>query len=144
MGNINIVRVEHIDTSLINSINHLLRQLTSREILFTEQTLRQIIECPASHLFVMYDDEAIVGMITLALYQAPTGCKAWVEDVVIDTESRGKGLGHRLIQHAIEYARRYAPCTLYLTSNPLRTEANALYRSENFEQRTTNVYKMDL
>lgn len=144
MSKINIVRVEHIDPSLISPINRLLRQLSSREILFTEQTLRQIIECPASHLFVMYDDETIVGMITLALYQAPTGCKAWVEDVVIDTASRGKGLGHRLIQHAIEYARRYAPCTLYLTSNPLRTEANALYRSENFEQRTTNVYKMDL
>lgn len=139
-----IENIRYFDAALIAPINNLLRQLTSREILFTEQHLRQIVESEASHLFLMYDDEAVVGMITLGTYLAPTGRKVWIEDVVVDARSRGKGLGHHLVQHAIEYARRYAPCSLLLTSNPLRTEANALYRSKMFEQRNTNVYKMDL
>ena len=83
-------------------------------------------------------------MLTLGIYSAPTSRKAWVEDVVVDKEYRGKGFGRQLVQYAIKYTQQLSPITLMLTSNPQRTEANALYRREGFEQRTTNVYKMDL
>ena len=92
----------------------------------------------------MFADAKPVGMITLGHYLAPTGRKIWIEDVVVDSSMRGRGLGKKLIDYAIEQARRLAPATLLLTSRPSRIEANALYRTSGFKQRETNVYKFDI
>jgi ribosomal protein S18 acetylase RimI-like enzyme len=144
MSDIDIREVTTFDSSLVEPIRSLLRQLTSREIAFSEESLRQIISDKASRLFLLYSDNTVAGMLTLGIYSAPTGRKAWVEDVVVDSQYRGRGLGQQLVQYAISYVRTLSPVTLMLTSNPQRTEANALYRREGFEQRCTNVYKMDL
>jgi ribosomal protein S18 acetylase RimI-like enzyme len=144
MSDIDIREVTTFDSSLVEPIRSLLQQLTSREIAFSEESLRQIISDKASRLFLLYSDNTVAGMLTLGIYSAPTGRKAWVEDVVVDSQYRGRGLGRQLVQYAISYVRTLSPVTLMLTSNPQRTEANALYRREGFEQRCTNVYKMDL
>jgi GNAT superfamily N-acetyltransferase len=138
--------IEHVaqfDSALIAPIADMLAQLTAREYPFGEQELRAIIEDSASKLFVMRDDERIMGMLTLGHYTSPTGRKVWVEDVVVSADYRGKGLGRRLINHAIAYCREnLSPCTLMLTSNPARVAANELYRTSGFEPKQTNVYKM--
>ena len=138
--------IEHVaqfDSALIAPIADMLAQLTAREYPFGEQELRAIIEDSASKLFIMRDDERIMGMLTLGHYTSPTGRKVWVEDVVVSADYRGKGLGRRLINHAIEYCREnLSPCTLMLTSNPARIAANELYRTSGFEPKQTNVYKM--
>ena len=144
MSDIDIREVTTFDSSLVEPIRSLLQQLTSREIAFSEESLRQIISDKASRLFLLYSDNTVAGMLTLGIYSAPTGRKAWVEDVVVDSQYRGRGLGRQLVQYAISCVRTLSPVTLMLTSNPQRTEANALYRREGFEQRCTNVYKMDL
>ena len=144
MENIHIERIVEMDNALISPINSLLRQLTSREIALTESSLRQIIENNACRLFIIYCGQEVAGMLSLGIYSSPTSRKAWIEDVVVDKKHRGKGFGRQLLQHAINYTRELSPITLMLTSNPARMEANALYRSEGFEQRCTNVYKMEL
>ena len=135
--------VTQFDSALIAPIADMLAQLTAREYPFGEQELRAIVEDSASQLFIMRDDERIMGMLTLGHYTSPTGRKVWVEDVVVSTEYRGEGLGRKLINHAIEYCREnLSPCTLMLTSNPARVAANELYRTSGFEPKQTNVYKM--
>ena len=140
--------IEHVtlfDSALIAPIADMLAQLTTREYPFGEQELLAIIEDSASQLFIMRDDERIIGMLTLGHYTSPTGRKVWVEDVVVSAEYRGEGLGRKLINHAIEYCREnLSPCTLMLTSNPARVAANELYRTSGFEPKQTNVYKMTL
>ena len=85
-------------------------------------------------------------MTTLALYPCPTGWKAWIEDVVVDAQYRGKGYGKLLVNHAIdvirEKAQTYGNLSLMLTSRPSRISANQLYQQLGFEKRETNVYKM--
>jgi ribosomal protein S18 acetylase RimI-like enzyme len=83
-------------------------------------------------------------MLTLGEYLAPTGRKMWIEDVVVDTAARGLSIGRAMVEHAIGYARGLGNGALMLTSRPSRVAANALYRSCDFEQRETNVYKMDI
>jgi len=82
----------------------------------------------------------VVGMATVCMMFAPSGTKAYVEDVVVDELHRGKGLGRRLIRAAKDLAAEQRAITLHLTSRPERVEANALYISEGFERRETNVY----
>lgn len=126
----------------LESINMLLPQLSQSAQPMTIEALNTIITSPDTYLLLLQQDGKIVGMCTLAVYYAPTGSKAWIEDVVIDNNMRGKKLGRLLIEHAIASARRYSPCTLMLTSRPARVAANALYQSAGFEQKTTNVYKL--
>ena len=94
----------------------------------------------------MARDEAgvVVGTLTLALFSVPTGVRAWVEDVVVDTEARGAGAGAALVRAALAAAAQAGARTVDLTSRPSREDANRLYRNLGFEQRHTNVYRYEL
>lgn len=143
MGDCTITQLISSDASIAESIRALIEQLTGRESTFSEDDLRNVLQDSASRLFVMRHKESIVGMLTLGIYTCPTSRKVWVEDVVIDNELRGKGLGEELVEYAINYVKEHlAPCSLMLTSRPSRVAANELYRKSGFEQRQTNVYKM--
>ena len=139
-----IERVTTYDERLISPVRSLLEQLTTQVIPFGETELRNLIADSSSHLFVIREQGQVVGMLTLGTYLSPTSRKAWIEDVVVDKAFRSCGYGRALIDHAIGYCESHlAPCTLMLTSNPSRKEANALYRKSGFEQKMTNVYKLN-
>ena len=144
MTNIKIERITSAYSSTAEAISLLLKQLSSQEFTFTERELAALINDSSSSLFLLFAEGKIAGMLTLGTYLSPTGRKAWIEDVVVDSAYRGKGYGKMLVEHAIEYARTLSPCTLMLTSNPARIAANELYRASGFEQKITNVYKISL
>ena len=58
-------------------------------------------------LFVAELDGQIVGSLTLATYRIPTGLKAIIEDVVVESEARGLGIGESLSAAAIEEAQAW-------------------------------------
>ena len=139
-----IEEITSADHATATAISTLLGQLTSHPCPFGEGELQRIIADPASHLFVARIEERVAAMLTLGSYLSPTGCKAWIEDVVVDEAFRGRGLGRELVEFAIQYCKTHlALCTLMLTSNPTRVAANELYRSSGFEQKITNVYKLN-
>lgn len=83
----------------------------------------------------------ILGMLTLATFTIPTGLRAWVEDVVVDGQARGRGAGQALVEAAVAHATSIGARTVDLTSRPSREAANRLYRRAGFELRETNVYR---
>ena len=157
MQTIKFFEIKEYSHSLLARLNALLAQLSSTAAPMTPAALQALIAAPDSHLYAlaaMPEGAAdagcpaaadagthIVAMCTLATYLAPTGRKAWIEDVVVDSQMRGQKLGRLLIDRVVDEARRLAPCSLMLTSRPARVAANALYKSAGFEQRETNVYK---
>ena len=82
----------------------------------------------------------IVGMLTISLYRVPTGGRSIVEDLVVDTGFRNKGIAKALLLSAIEVARGAGANGVALTSNFQRVEANQLYLSMGFQKRETNAY----
>lgn len=144
MHNIEIFEATTPLTKYLTDINSLIGQLSDTASRITANDLERLTASAASHLFLANADGKTVGMCTLAVYDAPTGRKAWIEDVAVDSCFRGLHIGRRLVERAVEEARKYAPCTLMLTSRPTRVAANALYQSSGFEKKETNVYKMKL
>ena len=128
----------------VNAVNHLLKQLSSTPHAFTRESLEDIVGSDNSHLFMAEVDGKVAGMLTLSHYQAPTGLKMWIEDVVVDEAMRGRSIGRLLVQRAIEYAGTLGEGTLMLTSRPSREAANVLYRSCGFEFKETNNYTMKI
>lgn len=136
------IEIEDLKPDYLEAINRLIAQLSTSSHPFTEAELNSLIASPQSHLYALEYDEKIIGMVTLCIYQCPTGRKAWIEDVVVDQNHRGKGYGKLMLRKAMEECQNRGNVTLMLTSRPSRIVANQLYQSLGFEKRETNVYKM--
>lgn len=143
MVHLDIFEVQEATALYVEAIDRLLAQLSSSERFFTIEELRAIVDSDSSHLFLARYNGEIVAMLTVGEYLAPTGRKMWIEDVVVDVAARGNSFGRAMVEYAMEYAQKVGGCVLMLTSRPSRIAANALYRSCGFEQRETNVYKMN-
>lgn len=140
--NYTIERITNYTPTLVQPISQMLEELTGRISDSCEEYLQKVVTDNNTELFILYCDNEVAGMVTLAHYPALSGAKAWIEDVVVLSTFRGQGLARKMVNHAIEYCRQnYTPCTLMLTSNPSRIAANELYRTSGFEPKITNVYK---
>ena len=144
MERIEIFELKVACNCYVGPINRLLAQLSSSGACIDEAQLQALVESEASHLFLAKYKGEVVAMLTLGEYLAPTGRKMWIEDVVVDESARGLSIGRAMVGHAIEYAKGLGGGALMLTSRPSRVAANNLYRSCDFKQKETNVYKMDI
>lgn len=133
-----------VDDELLAAFELLIPQLSSSNPPPPASELQEILDDPDSVLLIARDDRddgRIVGSLTLAMYRIPTGLKAWIDDVVVDSAVRGRGVGNKLNVAALEEAQRRGAKSVDLTSRPHREAANRLYQRMGFEQRTTNVYR---
>ena len=126
---------------LVQAMAVLIPQLSKSNPPPSATDLAAIIQSEASVLFIARVDGKIAGALTLATFRIPTGVRAWIEDVVVDSEARGHGVGEALNMAAIAEARSRGAITVELTSRPSREAANRLYRRIGFVQRETNIYR---
>lgn len=154
-------RVKEFSAELEEAFCRLLPQLSPRLATPAEERVRQLLAHPTTALFIARAAEAaitttgpatssgadvpvvhgrIVGVLTLVWYDAPSGRKAWIEDVVVDSAARGCGAGRALVEAAQRLAREIGADRLMLTSNPRRTAARALYRKCGFNEAETTVF----
>ena len=84
----------------------------------------------------------IVGTISLVTFDVPSGRRAAIEDLVVDSSARGQGIGRLLLERALDAARSKGAVKVQLTSRPSRVAANALYRRAGFSLRETNCYSL--
>ncbi|MGH9044848.1 MAG: GNAT family N-acetyltransferase [Acidimicrobiales bacterium] len=137
--------VPSADPGLLEALRRLVPQLSATAALPTAYELAAVVESPATTLFVAREQSGeIVGSLTLAVFRVPTGVRAWIEDVVVDSSRRGSGIGSALISAAIAQASRAGARTVELTSRPQRADANRLYQRLGFQRRETNVYRLTL
>lgn len=140
-----ITRITSATPNVVTSLNALLPQLSSSAEPLTLETLTAIVENENSYLLVATNEASqIVGTLTLATFQIPSGRRAWIEDVVVSESARGEGIGRQLVENAIDVAREIGAKSIDLTSRPAREAANALYVAVGFELRTTNVFRLNL
>ncbi|KAF1799137.1 acyl-CoA N-acyltransferase [Mucor lusitanicus] len=140
-----MVHIEQItEKTLTNDkLNQLLRVLKQLSSSVTEQSTKQAVASSQNHVLVAVDDDqgAIVGTTTLACLYCVTGTRVHIEDVVVDSDHRGKGIAQALINEAIQRAKKLQAKTIDLTSRPEREAANRLYTKLGFAKRDTNVYR---
>ena len=139
-----IAEVVDFSPEVAAAMRRLLLQLSASASPPSDADIERIVASPASRLLVARDGEAVVGMLTLALFPLPSGIRAWIEDVVVDERGRGRGIGEALNRAALDLARREGARTVDLTSRPSRTAANRLYQRIGFVPRETNVYRLEL
>lgn len=102
-----------------------------------QQLFAQFSRYPNYRLFVATEDSAVVGSYALLIMHnlAHRGMpSAIAEDVVVAPSNHGKGIGRRMMAHALTEARLAGCYKLALSSNRKRTQAHAFYESLGFDQ----------
>jgi len=141
-----IERAAGVDEELVSAFRRLVPQLSSSAPAPTADQLREMIESPCTTVLLARARAGgdIVGSLTVAVFRIPTGVRAWIEDVVVDSSARGRGVGEALSREALRLAVEKGARTVELTSRPSRAAANRLYRRLGFVERETSVYRYTL
>jgi ribosomal protein S18 acetylase RimI-like enzyme len=139
---VTVAIADEVTDELVDAWIRLTPQLSSSSPPPSREQLDEIVSSPATQLLIARgDDGTILGSLTLVLFRIPTGLRAWIEDVVVDGEARGQGVGEALNRYAIDVAAERGARSVDLTSRPTREAANRLYQRLGFEPRKTNVYR---
>jgi ribosomal protein S18 acetylase RimI-like enzyme len=142
---VTVCEADHITPDLVQAFARLVPQLSSSSPPPSAAELQEMIDAPGTIVLVARDEDgSILGSLTRVVFRIPTGVRAWIEDVVVDGEARGKGVGEALNQAALAEARRRGARNVDLTSRPSREAANRLYQRLGFQPRETNVYRFSL
>ena len=73
------------------AFDRLLPQLSSSAQPLSVEQIEELFYQECLHLVCAVDDEEkIVGMLSLVVFDIPTGRRAWIEDVVTDQAVRGE------------------------------------------------------
>jgi GNAT superfamily N-acetyltransferase len=124
------------------AVAELLRQLGRPSALGTdsERELRHAYERflsrPDAAALVAEEDGRVVGFCDLMLLPRLNfgGPQAWIPDLVVAENERGRGIGSALLSHAEELARDRGCWSVFLTSANWRTESHGFYRREGWDQ----------
>jgi ribosomal protein S18 acetylase RimI-like enzyme len=109
--------------------------------------LRAILASPSiGRLLVAEDAGVLQGMANLLYTQSTAlgGRVAILDDIILAPEARGRGLGRRLIDAAIDACRADGCRRITLHTDPDNHLAQALYERTGFARSNMLVYKLAL
>lgn len=141
MGPVKIEVLSDVTDEVAAAFARLLPQLSRSAAPLSKAALAGIAGHEATTVLVARDATGIVGTLTLVMYPIPTGLRAHIDDVVVDSSARGQGVGEELTLAALRIATEAGARTVDLTSRPSREAANRLYQRLGFELRDSGVYR---
>ena len=136
--------IHKINEDMQKEIDLLLHELSPTLGTIDRDRVNRLLKEDRLTLFAAEDDNGrLAGMLTLTFCPTLTGDKYWIEDVIVHDAFRGQGIGKALVKAAVSHVKQSGrPYRIYLTSNPSRTAARNLYRSEGFEEYDTGVFRL--
>ena len=126
-----------INSELQAQVSTLYRQLNAD---ITQLNLNTILADGRTLLVVALDGEILVGMAMMARYKVLSGYKGMIEDVVVSSEYRGRGIGRALMEKLLEHAKGNGLNDVLLFSGHHRTAAISLYKSLGFTLKESGLY----
>jgi predicted N-acetyltransferase YhbS len=120
---IEVLRDRDVTEDVVKAFERLLPQLSRSAPALDAPALRELVAFAGNRMLIARVDGEIVGTLTLVMFPIPTGLRAWIEDVVVDSAARGQGVGAALTREAVRLAEAAGARTVDLTSRPSREAA---------------------
>lgn len=144
-----VSRVTEYSPELAQRVRELLIQLSRSgkdkgEV--PEEWFVDIINSPWHDLIVAVDDnDRVIGMASLSVTMGPGISKnAYLEDFVVDAESRTGGVGSALWDEMLAWGREKGCKRMEFTCGNGREVAQAFYKKHGAEVYDTNFFRIDL
>jgi hypothetical protein len=137
------VTIEPVDTCSPDVVAAFCRdeaRLSSRPSRLKPETLAGMAASPAYHLLVARRDGDICATLTLAVYRAPGGIKARIDDVVAEQTDEGQAAAAALLQEAMLRAAAAGAPVIQLVSKPALSTANSTYERLGFTSEGAGLY----
>jgi hypothetical protein len=115
-------------------------RLSSRPGRLKPEVLADMVASPAYHLLIARQDGAVRATLTLAVYRAPGGTKARIDDVVAEQTEDGQAAAAVLLQEAIRRSTVAGASILRLVSKPALPAANSTYERLGFTSDGRSLY----
>lgn len=95
------------------------------------ENFRRYVEGPDGDVLLALAGDTVVGLATVYvdLPSIRYGLRCWVEDLVVTSSQRSGGIGRRLVDAAVEWARERGCTHLQLESGHGRKDAHRFYRA---------------
>lgn len=138
---ITIEELREVTDEVVDAFASLLPQLSSSAKPLDAAAIEGMVFSPSVTVLLARDEGKIIGSLSLVVFRIPTGVRAWIEDVVVDSAAGRQGAGTALVRAAVERARAAGARSVDLTTRPARVAAGNLYERVGFEQRETRVYR---
>ncbi|MFC3355934.1 GNAT family N-acetyltransferase [Sphingobacterium zeae] len=128
----------NVDANIQNQVFELFKQLSPNkrqsrlDEILTEDNKVTVLAC--------FSSDRIVGIASMAVYRVISGRKGWIEDVVVDKEYRGMGIGRILIEKLLAISSELQLSEVLLFTEEHRTSAIELYQKLGFNKRDSNNY----
>jgi GNAT superfamily N-acetyltransferase len=135
------LRVREARVADVGAMVELLGHLFRQEADFSPSAAKQrraidllLAQPTLGRLFVLTRGTKVLGMVSLlfTVSTAEGGKAAWLEDLVVLPDQRGKGLGTRLLRGAIDWARRHSLTRITLLTDSDNLGARGLYLRHGF------------
>ena len=140
MLKIAILTKSDLNASLQDQIAKLFEQLGGTK---TQIDLKEVLD-DKNQITLAYckDNDAVVGIASMCIYKVISGRKGWIEDVVVSSESRGKGIGRKLINKLIEEGKEKNLTEMLLFTEDHRKAAIHLYSDLGFKLKDSSIYSL--
>lgn len=144
MHTLRVERLSSITDTLATDLTRLLAELYPHAPTLSVEDFQRVFASDSVHVFVAWDDGVPAGMLTLVCATLLSGKKCMIEDVIVGSPFRRRGIATALLRSALSFACIYAARYIELTSRSEREEAHALYHKFGFFERQTHVYRLTL
>ena len=93
-------------------------------------------------IFVLEDNNQIIGFVTLTSYLWHTGLRGFIHEIVIGEEFRGKGYGKKLMEFAELRFKEIGAKEIQLITSP-KSKAYQIYKKLNYiDEGFITMYKV--
>lgn len=112
-----------------------------------DEFYRRVFSDPLQRMFVAVRDEQFVGVVHIVLRDVPSGSPfnpgrvGVVESVVVRATDRGRGIGHKLMQHVEQWAAEQGASAIELMVWEFAGSAIPFYEQLGYQSRLRRMRK---
>ena len=145
---INIGPMTEYDPDVAEAMGKLRQQLSTRHdgSAIDRNRLEELIESHYHDVLLAVDNDKVVGMVIVSVVMTTLEQNVYMEDLVVDAECRGKGIGGKLLEAVKEWGRAKGCRRLEFTSSNRdgKVGARGFYESHGANVRDTDFYRVEL
>lgn len=136
------------DVEVAEKMGKLRQQLSARHdgSAISRELIDELIESPYHDILIAADDGKVVGMAIVSVVMATLDRNVYLEDLVVDAECRGKGVGGQMLEAIKEWGRSKGCRRLEFTSTARdgKVGADQFYEKHGAMHRDTTAYRAEL
>ncbi len=139
---VEILYASEVTDEIQFNISELYKQLSTD---IKQLSVKGILENNENLVFaICYEERKVAGIAMMATYKVISGHKGMIEDVIVDENQRGKGIGRKLMEKLLDEGKKRQLNEILLFSSHHRTTAIQLYTSLGFNLKDSGLYRLIL